>query len=177
MGVSFYVHAGPVLICKYHMEEKVERQTIITRINSCANPDCKPYTILAKNAKFCPRCGTSTQMLESEKEMEKRTKEKSVPHIFDLLSEGGFREDRFDECWGGLNREKLIENCDLLSPTSDFLGREMLFEARQFAIHVRKPDMQAEIAKCEEFYAKEIAYLRTKYDEVSIEWMVLTTGS
>lgn len=177
MGIYYRVHAGPVLVCQYHMEEKVEKETV--KFNGCSNGACKhnnPKHRLPRGGMYCPQCGSPTQSVEKEKE--KRTQAKSVGNLFDVMSEGGFREDTFQDCWGGLNREELVASHDVLSPTSSsFLGRKMVFEVNDFAIHLANPDIQAEIAKTKEFFANEIEYLRTKYDSVRIEWMVLTTGS
>jgi hypothetical protein len=96
------------------------------------------------------------------------------------MSDGGFREDVFDECWGGLNCEKLIASSDVFSMHGDkfdrFLGRKTQFDADEFEIHAENPNIQAEVAKAEEFYAKEIAYLRTKYDSVRVTWMIVVNG-
>jgi hypothetical protein len=179
MGVYFKVFTGPVLVCKFHFAEKVEKKTI--RFKGCPTVDCKhhDYKNELKAARFCPKCGIEMVMMEREKESRKIVKS-PVDQIYELMDQGGFPEDTFEDCWGGLNCEKLIEDHDVFSPSSEefdaLLGREMQSEPRDFAVIVRTPDIAGEIAKCEEFYAKEIAYLRTKYDSVHVEWMVLTTG-
>ncbi len=175
MGIYFHVHAGPVLVCKYHMEEVVTKTTVT--VNACSNPSCSKKDL--DKAKFCSQCGGP--VVELNKVKEKRKLEKSITHIYDLMIEGGFSEDTFDDCWGGTNNEEFIDSSDLLSPNSDefdkLLGRETTFEANTFALHLRgAPDVAGEIAKCETWYAKEIEFLRTKYDSVTVEWAVLTTG-
>lgn len=186
MSIYFTVYAGPVLVCKYHMNETVEKVSI--KYAGCPNKACKYNNPKHKDdlnkASFCPKCGTPLQTA-LERVKEKHRQSKSVPHIFELMSEGGFPEDTFTDCWGGVNNEKLIEGHDLFHPsvTDDeddefnaLLGRKTEFEAREFAIHVRNPDVQGEIAKAEQFLAKELVYLRSKYDSVSVEWMVVTNG-
>lgn len=169
MGIYYHTYAGPALVCQYHFNETVTKKVI--KFNGCTNPACKcskPKHELGK-AKFCPQCGNAVVLLEVERESRKTTK--SVDYIADLMSEGGFREDTFREAWGGLNNEDLIEGYDVFYPEGSS------FETRNWKMHVRNPDIAGEIARFESRYAKEIALLRTKYDTVAVEWVVLTDGS
>lgn len=173
MGLHFTVVAGPVLVCKFHIVENVT--TKVHNQKKC--PKCNVNR--ARSESFCSICGTGLQ--EYQTTSENKTKKKSVAdNIFDLMTEGGFREDVFSECWGGVNNEKLIADTDIYSPASEkfkkLLGRSIYFSANDFVIHLKNPDIQKEIRLCEEFFAAEIAFLRTNYDSVTVEWMVLVNG-
>lgn len=169
MGVYFHVYAGPVLVCKYHYNDVVTKKT--KTVNRCTNGHKDK-----SKSKFCPQCGQP--FTQYQEETESTSKKKSVDNIYDTMSEGGFREDVFDLCWGGLNNEEVIEDHDVFAPTGEYLDRKTHLETREFALHFRgNLDTAQECAKCEEFYAKEIAYLRTKYDSVTVEWVMLTEGS
>ena len=167
MGVYYHVYAGPVLVCKFHQNEVVTKKNV--KFMRCAKGH-------KGDSRYCPKCGQP--MTADHEERESKRQEKSVTNIFDLMLEGNFREDAFDDCWGGLNNEKLIDSHDVLAPNDNvYLGREARFEANEFALILRGVDTAAEIKICEARYAKEIAFLRTHYDSVSVEWVVLTTGS
>lgn len=185
MGVYFHVYAGPVLVCKYHMAETVEKQTTIHNYTLCSNPNCKynnHNNQLSKTTKFCLECGSKVVAHSEEKVKETRKRMKSVDNIYDMLSEGGFREDLFEECWGGTNCEKLMDDHDIYEVGGEkfdkAIGRETRIEdLREFNLHwLGDIDTKAECAKCEEFYAKELAYLRTKYDKVTVEWAIVSNG-
>ena len=180
MGTYFRVTAGPVLVCKYHYEEIVTEKPVTNKLTTCKNQSCSGLNKPIKtNAKFCPECGSPVTTEETTGIKQSRKREKSVPCIFDLMDQGGFREDRFCDIWGGLNNEKLIEDTDILvaSDLDEIVGRECRFEARDFAIIARNPNQAEEIAKAETALAPEIAYLKTKYDSVHVEWMIATDGS
>lgn len=168
MSIHFHTYVGPVLICKYHYNDVVSTKTV--KVNRCTNGHRDKG-----KAKFCPQCGQPFSTYEETKESTKR--EVSVGSIYDILDEGGFREDLFDECWGGLNNEELVESAKVFSPSNKFLDRDTNLDCREFTLHhLGNLDTKAEIAKCEEKYAKEIAYLRTKYDSVTVDWAIVTNG-
>jgi hypothetical protein len=175
MAVYFHTHAGPTLVCKYHFNEVVS-QKIVTKF-ICDNGHEHKSKFCPK---FCSKCGASVTVRAETKET--HSKKKSVDGIiYDLMSEGGFREDIFLECWGGVNCEELVEGHDLFEAESEefdaILGRSTHVPTKEFVlVHRGKPDIDGEIAKFEEFFAKEIAWLRTKYDAVTVEWMILTNG-
>lgn len=185
MGIYYHVYAGPALVCKYHMAEKVTVEVKTFSYRVCLNESCEnhglKYDISKKDKeqkpKFCPMCGKQLAVQTSEREIVNKKTRKSVDDISEMMDQGGFREDTFWRSWGGLNNESLIKNHDVLSLTNEkVLGRKLQFEQNQFEIHLDNPDIQGEIKKTEEFYAKEIEYLRTKYDSVEVRWLVLTEG-
>lgn len=171
MGLYFHVYAGPALVCKYHQQE-VAKQTTKTE-NRCKNNSS--HRDKTGKANFCEVCGGVMSLTQITRES--KTTKKSVDSQYDIMLEGGFREDTFDRCWGGLNNEDLIEGHDVLVPSgASYLGRQTRFPTKEFDVAIRNPDQKAEIAKMEETFSKEIAFLRTKYDSVTLEWLVLVDG-
>lgn len=172
MSIDYHVHVGPALVCKYHFNEKVNISTV-------EEPHCSKCNKKTDKTKFCSTCGSPITLIERKKQSRKRIK--SVPGIYDLMSDGGFREDTFDECWGGLNREEFIPGHDLFAPASDefdkLLGRKIQIKPKDFDLHFRGGINAAnEITKCELFFEKELEWLRKHYDSVTVEWLIFTTG-
>ncbi|MFY4731214.1 hypothetical protein [Nitrospira sp. BLG_2] len=170
MGVDYHVYVGPVLVCKYHQNDVVTKTTKQER--RCPNNH-------KSDGAFCSKCGLPATTKTVEREHTKKVK--SVDSFYDIMSEGGFREDTFDDCWGGLNCEEFVDSCDTLAPQVDkfneLLGRKTNLDSRGFVLHFQgELNAKDEMKKCEEFFAKEIALLRSKYDSVTVDWMILTTG-
>lgn len=186
MGVYYRVHVGPALVCKFHYSETITKEIKKTSYRVCSNEGCERRKVKnevgnKQTAKFCSSCGSPVTVVTEEKEVEKKKKKKSVEGVYDLFDE---RPDlrlgnKFGSCMCGLDNDEFIKDAEILLPHEDkILGRDVGFEANQFALHIRgTPDVAGEIAKYEQHYAKELAFLRSRYDEVTVEWLVLTTGS
>jgi len=172
MGIYYTVTAGPVFVCKCRTEEKMEKHT--KKRHKCPNGH------KGSGGKFCPQCGEPISMIEEVKENRNIVLTPRWNEIYELMGNGGFREDSVEALWGGLNCERLVEDSDVLAPTSDkwdeFLGRKTRFQPNEFEIHARNIDPKAEVAKCEEFFTKELEYLRTLYESVHVEWMIVSDG-
>lgn len=164
MSTSYYVTAGPVLVCKYHIKEEVK----VEIVRDCFCSKCNK--IVKDQSNFHNKCGSPIE--KREREEVKVCKYKSVGGIWDMMSDGDFREETF-----GMPNEQFIKDCDILIPQYDYLNRKTSNEVSDCYLIIHNPNTEDEIAKTEQFYAKEIAYLRTKYDEVKVEWMVFTTYS
>jgi hypothetical protein len=188
MGIYYSVHVGPALVCKFHYTVTFTKEKKVTSYRICNNETCKNKNAIKdkqNKPKFCSACGNLLAVVSQEQEVEKKRTEKSVEDVYDLFD---VRPDlklghKLGLCMCGLDGDdEFIPDCEILLPDAatmaKLLGRKINFDGGEFALHIRgTPDVAGEIAKVETHFAKEIEFLRTNYDAVKVEWLVLTTGS
>ncbi len=154
MGRYLQCYIGPVIVAKKQLATRTESY------RCCTNEKCLHKK--EQKSPFCNQCGSKIG-----------TKEKAIKewyptysNVITALTDAGLREDRL--CFNLIS-----EDTDLYEANEKICDRSFVQEEScSVQVSYKEFDIASEIEAFKQFYAPELAVLKTLYESLEFDWMV-----